>query len=531
VPKKSSFSQLIVDCCIPLLFAFLTFWIMSAGQVFQFNPDEGIELSKVMLLQQGYRLYDQIWNDQPPLLTWTLFHWLALFGNSITAARSLILCFAVLLVTTFYRLLKPTLGPIWALVGIIGLCLSHDFLKLSVSVMRGLPALSLALFAVYLFLPALQQSALAPHDSSGNLGKTSSDLPKRKSGAQESRSFLVRGWRTGLSGFFFGISLHFKLFTLFLIPALFLQVGFSTLQFKNSRLTGWKSFFLILSLWNLSWIITFGVIGYFTQAFYLEQLLGSHFVEKNLALLNVEPSWLKVLLFLIQDIDYVLLAAIITWKFSQKQSNCPLFPILWVLTLIPILLHHQPLWSHYYLLLSIPMVWLGSHGLMAIWPICYNAIRNRFQHEKIRGQQQLLLSRKLILTCFALVLIGIPVKIAIMGLEQYYLLKETTHRQAVLTEVLAEKSQTRWLFTDLPITAFYTGIKIPPETVVFSIKRLSSGMLKSANTMQLLETYQPEQLVLGRFPELHQSLEPYLAEYYVKNLTRNHVTHYLRKSD
>lgn len=507
-----------IDCGIPLLFALLTFWIMSAGQVFQFNPDEGIELSKVMLLQQGYRLYDQIWNDQPPLLTWTLFHWLALFGNSITAARSLILCFATLLVTTFYQLLKPTLGPIGALCGLIGLCLSHDFLKLSVSVMRGLPALSLALFAIYLFLPALQKTSLAPHN-------TSSDLE------QESRLFGFRGWRIGLSGLLFGVSLHFKLFTLFLLPALFLQVGFSTLQFKNSKLAGWKSFFAILSLWNLSWIVTFGVIGYFTQAFYLEQLLGSHFVEKNLALLNVEPSWLKVLLFLVQDIDYVFLAAIITWKFSKKQSDCPLFPILWVLTLIPILLHHQPLWSHYYLLLSIPMVWLGSHGLMAIWPICYHTIRNGFQRGKTMGQQQPFISKKLVLTCFVLVLIGIPVKTAIIGLDQYYLLKETTHRQTVLTAVMAEKSQTRWLFTDLPITAFYTGIKIPPETVVFSIKRLSSGMLKSGNTMQLLENYQPEQLVLGRFPELHQSLKPYLAEHYVKNLTQNHVTHYLRKSD
>src|SRR3972149_4202628 len=36
----------------------------------QFDEDEGINLMKASLIMKGYQLFEQIWSDQPPLLTY-----------------------------------------------------------------------------------------------------------------------------------------------------------------------------------------------------------------------------------------------------------------------------------------------------------------------------------------------------------------------------------------------------------------------------------------------------------------------------
>jgi hypothetical protein len=48
------------------------FWLSLLGpwwRVYEFHPDEGVNLMKAALVANGYHLYNQIWNDQPPVLT------------------------------------------------------------------------------------------------------------------------------------------------------------------------------------------------------------------------------------------------------------------------------------------------------------------------------------------------------------------------------------------------------------------------------------------------------------------------------
>jgi len=39
---------------------------------FQLDADEGVNLGKAMLLDKGFKLYTDIWSDQPPVLTYIL---------------------------------------------------------------------------------------------------------------------------------------------------------------------------------------------------------------------------------------------------------------------------------------------------------------------------------------------------------------------------------------------------------------------------------------------------------------------------
>ena len=74
--------------------AILPFWLCVLGpwwRVYEFHPDEGVNLMKAALVANGYHLYDQIWNDQPPILTLILAatHWL--FPYDVGVARAVVL--------------------------------------------------------------------------------------------------------------------------------------------------------------------------------------------------------------------------------------------------------------------------------------------------------------------------------------------------------------------------------------------------------------------------------------------------------
>ncbi len=117
-------------------------------RVFEYNTDEGINLMKSWLFMKGFLLYKQIWSDQPPLMTLILSYWLKLFGLSVYHARILILIFSVMLLWAFYQTIKILLGRILAFIALVFLVLSTAYLRLSVSVMIGIPALALAMFSI-----------------------------------------------------------------------------------------------------------------------------------------------------------------------------------------------------------------------------------------------------------------------------------------------------------------------------------------------------------------------------------------------
>ena len=57
-----------------MLITFLTviFKYYPFRKIFEIDPDEGINLIKGLLVEQGYSLYTEIWSDQPPLFTYFL---------------------------------------------------------------------------------------------------------------------------------------------------------------------------------------------------------------------------------------------------------------------------------------------------------------------------------------------------------------------------------------------------------------------------------------------------------------------------
>jgi hypothetical protein len=81
----------------------------------QFGEDEGFEVMKAFLCLKGFRLYQDIWNDQPPVFTALLTEVFRWFGPTMLAARSLAAGFGVALVVCLYRLVQIRSGgwPGW----------------------------------------------------------------------------------------------------------------------------------------------------------------------------------------------------------------------------------------------------------------------------------------------------------------------------------------------------------------------------------------------------------------------------------
>ena len=66
-------------------------WLSTA----QWDPDEGILLGWAQLLGRGFRMYTDIWSDQPPGLAVSLVAGFRLFGESVESGRLVVLAYGL----------------------------------------------------------------------------------------------------------------------------------------------------------------------------------------------------------------------------------------------------------------------------------------------------------------------------------------------------------------------------------------------------------------------------------------------------
>lgn len=109
-------SALPVFVALLLLFGGLQFLIPLRTAV-QIGADEGFELTKTTLCLKGYKLYSEVWNDQPPLHTFLITQVLKYLTPSVLGPRLVTVGFAaLLLVSVFLMALHSGAGvsPAWA---------------------------------------------------------------------------------------------------------------------------------------------------------------------------------------------------------------------------------------------------------------------------------------------------------------------------------------------------------------------------------------------------------------------------------
>lgn len=467
--KKFSWLHYVV---VPGVFVLLMFLFFPARGKFELFTDEGVNLIKALLVERGYTLYDEIWSDQPPLLTQMLAVSIRVFGAEVGVARGVVLFLSVGLVGAafaFMALWRKTYA--YAAVGLI--LLTPGFLSLSLAVLVGLPSIAFGMGALLC-------------------------LGMWHRGHQI--SWLVA------SALLLSMAALTKLMIGFLAPIFGVGILLDALgQFRVTR--QWRDLLWAPGVWGT----TFGgflFLGVVTLVGFenLDQLVGDHLSATASAFYAVDPS-LHLSYYLPKFWAFLILALIGT-GFAVLHRQWPmLYLTVWTGAAFYLIGNHLPVWFHHLPYIVLPAAMLGGIALVESvkW---FGANLSRVALKK---SGWLRAAAVIGVVCLAGQIIQTnplkplrwPPSLTSSGLDV------GTKVERVLATMIDYRAQTHWLFTDAPMFAFRARLPVPPELAVITDKRLRTGYLTDEEILATVKRYQPEQVLLGRFtlPGLSEYLE------------------------
>ena len=419
----------------------------SMKSAFEFDPDEGTNLVKTKLYLEGYSLYQQIWSDQPPFFTVLLALWFKIFGPSAYSGRILVLIFSIILVWGLFQTIRKRSNNFIALIACALLILSPDFIRLSGSIMVGLPSLAFAVLSLY---------CAVRYSDSGQ------------------KVLLL------LSAAFMALSLSTKLSGFLLIPSVLLELSGRACE-KQKAFPGFKLPFVPLLLWLISglFIYLFLTAAFFypDSSLFSEQLLNPHLAKQNLAY----PDFTLIFKMLAQDYDIFLLAVIaVATNLRPKNRPAIILPAAWMGIAALALIVHRPFWYHHYPLVFLPACWLAA--------IASGQLLMKTKIKKTKTVLYYVISGLIILAA-----VRIPLKFIDVCLS---LKQRPAGQEKIILDLISKfKKDSRWIFTDLPIFAFNSNMLVPAEAAVLTDKRIPTAELTAA----VLKKYNPGLILLGRF--------------------------------
>lgn len=475
---------------VPVIFFVVGYYFLNSRNFFEFSLDEGLNLMKAMLLRQGYSLYGEIWSDQPPLLTYLTLLVFRFWGYEAAPVRLVVLFTSSILLWAAFEYMRLVWGIVPALIGVILITLLPKYLILSVSVMEGLPAISFAMLALL---------ALACWHK------------------QHRYLFLI------LSAIALSLSVLIKLFTGLLAPIFVAGILIDGLDnFRIMR--SWRSLLLPPAIWILVFVLLTAGLGLaLTGMENLPQLLETHLDASGS---EVFDQAIYTINHFLRPVWYILFLALVgTLITFRSRLWLGLYPLAWMVTAYVSLYFHRPVWVHHQLLVTIPAAMLASIAIYEALGWVIDILRPHLQW-----------TTNMAIRIAALVGL-IMVVFTIRPLEPYSLLNPDTpvatdslelgeDTEKFLNRMIRYAPQSKWVVTDLPMYAFQTGLPVPPNLAVFSLKRFASGNLTEDDIVQTIQEYRPEQILLGR--QEYPIIKKFLMERYTMIFTKGMVELYLR---
>jgi 4-amino-4-deoxy-L-arabinose transferase-like glycosyltransferase len=440
---------------LPAIFALL---VSVSGQwwsVHAFDSDEGINLGKAALVAAGFHPYADIWNDQPPLLTYILAFVQEMLPWSVSAARVTILLFACLLLYSVFVVVKESTGRAAAATSVILLATAPLMWRLSISVMIGLPAVALAMSAGAIVYRR-QEAGLV---------------------------------RAALAGLVFALSLQTKLFTAAAFPA-FLVMAYLAGQEKR-RADRVATAVVALAATAAGFVAIELMVG----VPFFGQLISPHVAGEVRSGYSFFDSALRLGAYLIQQ-PFVVFSAVLTVVRVRPISDLQKVWLVWTGCALVALLFHTPIRYHHVFLLLVPMACLGGEGLWRFlataWPGSGAFARYKLQ-----------------------LTIALPMALAAYLLLLLYPLHVGAGPDEATARLLRYARQDPFVATDQPFEAFRARLLVLPELVVFSKKRIETGRLTAATVTEAIEARRPGQVML-RKAHADRSVLEYLDRTYVR---------------
>jgi hypothetical protein len=474
---------------IPLGLLVIVFLFFPSRERFEFSTDEGLELMKSFLVTKDYSLYDEIWSDQPPGLTYLLVASIKLFGVDVMMARYTVLIISCILMWTIVQLLRTIWGGAHAIAGAVLLLILPQYLVLSVSVMRGLPAIAFAMVSLFMLV---------------------------KWHYTRKYPWLI------LSSIALGLSVLTKLFTGFLAPIFVVALLLFEYVGQKEKVK-WYQYFLPALVWGVVLSVFILVMGLFIigpQNAY--QLLENHLIaadtDQNDKFIYLTINW-----HLRNLIPFFILAIVGTIAAFREKKWIILYPVAWSLTAYILLLFHYPVWDHHQHLITIPAVLPAANAVV----LAARKVRQLIWYDLPLNFEKLLIYGTIV--SLLVMFFRVPNSLDIlepkpslsgsglglsMGEERFiYMMENRAHDNT-------------WVVTDLPMYTYLVGLPVPPEIAVISAKRVNTGLITDTDMIEIVQEYQPEQVLLGRFE--FPLLKSYLGEHYRIIHETEYITLYIR---
>jgi hypothetical protein len=155
---------------------------------------------------------------------------------------------------------------------------------------------------------------------------------------------------------------------------------------------------------------------------------------------------------------------------------------------------HTPWWSYYYIHIAIPLSWCAAVGYMSVWSA---VLRGRQRTQRTQRESFLALRsvRSVAALGFALCAVAwmsARVYLQITGIRN----SPQTCYSLVLKEIERFKPFTEWIYTDNLTYSFHSGIPMPPQLAVVSLKRLWSGEITSVGVGDEVRKFKPGLIAL-----------------------------------
>ncbi|MEM0914556.1 MAG: hypothetical protein AAGK09_08085 [Planctomycetota bacterium] len=469
-----------------VLYAVVWWWLGTLPAPMQLDFDEGIQVGKGLLVQDGWRIHDDVWSDQPPLMS----HYLAWWHRSglgqgwggdvdpLVEGRRMVALFAIgglVLVGRLTRRMVESDRPsdgVWRpalAAGLIAMALvlsGRRYARLGVSAMVGIPAIVTALLAVWV--------AWGPRDEKA----------------------AWRWVRLVISGLLFAAALQVKLFVFMLIPATLGLVAWrewvdaATIG-RTARAVGGPVAWL--AALAVGFALVAEALGWLTVA----QNVAPHMAEVGEGggelVASVVDNVYRIGQLLLEDALLVAWGVIgVVLAVQRRRWALVAWPGAWAAASVIALLFADPLQSHHRLMFTIPLAMIAAAGMVEL--------ARRVLEDRAAGKASW---RPIGVGGGALAAAAIglalarPISLGVgLGRTQGEVLDAE-----VVAAIDAEVAQggVQWVYMDKLTYACAADLRTPPELAVVSAKRRRNGDITDEMIAEVIESRGVDLVLLARF--------------------------------
>lgn len=488
--------ELIITGIIIVIYIYTRLY--NLGVRYSYDYDEGVYIQTAKQMLNGYKLYEQVFLSQPPILIYLVAASMRILGENLYACRLPIALTSILAGLSLYLAARRLCNPIAGIAGLSILMIDRVFLHYSRAVEGEVPCIAFAMLA-YLFIIEYIR-----------------------------RDRLIYCFASGLSS---SIAVLSKFLAAPIIPAIlpvfFTRIGSTNLRNSrggsNRRLKGLIVFMIGLSI-PLSILLLYDFAYIYDQLYmyHRSKPLGGTVVEKIIQLYG----------YLSENLVALTLGSVgLIIALASLDIGCLVASLSFLISVSMLVFLPQPLWYHHVAVLS-PQLSLLSGLTIGCPTRRLVKLYLQISKDKSRYRRKYAAISLLAITIIStLSLYAVSVSLSAPAISNIVFKGggELEYRIAGFLRNITSPDE--WLISDDQAMVFVAGRNVPPELCDTSFMRIASGYLVDEEVIHLAEVYRVRVVVFwtGRLIQLKRFVEYVEANYQLIGVYDGGRRIYLRK--